>query len=96
MSLQIAFVATMDDGRPGTWSLVYSNYTGTRAHPDRALGQGHLNFSQGLWALSYRFALPDDVAPWFLVGNGDAALCTAGAQLTPRSKSSASQAPAKV
>ncbi|HEX7892162.1 MAG TPA: hypothetical protein VF522_22625 [Ramlibacter sp.] len=73
-----------EDFRPGTWSLVYANYTGTRLSPDRAAGERRLNFAQGQWTLSRRFALPETLQPVFLVGDGDQALCTAGLHVMPR------------
>lgn len=73
-----------DDPRPGTWSLTYANYTGTRLRPDRSRGEGRFNFDEGLWSLAYRFDLPQALRPWLLVGDGDAALCRASLDLTPR------------
>jgi hypothetical protein len=73
-----------DDWHPGTWSLYYGNYTGTRFHPDRAAGERSFNFPYGQWTLAYRFALPAALEPAFLVGDGDRATCNANAHLTPR------------
>lgn len=73
-----------EDWRPGTWSLVYANYTGTRFEPDRAAGEGRFHFPQGQWTLSRRFALPAVVEPVFLAGDGDQAQCSANAHLMPR------------
>jgi hypothetical protein len=65
-----------EDFRPGTWSLTYSNYSGTRWN--------RANFREGLWSLARRFELPKPVRPWFLVGDGDDAVCRASVDLTPR------------
>jgi hypothetical protein len=73
-----------DDWRPGTWSVTYSNYTGTRLHPDPALGQGRLNFPEGTWSVTRRFALPEAWRPALLVGDGDDAACRAAFDWTPR------------
>lgn len=73
-----------EDWRPGTWSLVYANYTGTRFAPDRAAGEGRFNFPQGQWTLSRRFALPQALEPLFLAGDGDQALCSANLHFMPR------------
>ena len=71
-----------DDWHPGTWSLFYANYTGTRFSPDA--GEGRFNVPQGQWTLAYRFALPPPLQPWLLVGDGDAASCHANLHLMPR------------
>ena len=60
---------------PGTWSLVYANYTGTRLHPNRTAGESRWNFSQGEWSIAHRFALPANVRDVMLVGDGDDATC---------------------
>ena len=73
-----------EDWRPGTWSLVYANYTGTRLAPDRGAGEGRFNFPQGQWTLSRRFSLPDALEPVFLAGDGDQALCSASLHFMPR------------
>jgi hypothetical protein len=70
--------------RPGTWSLVYANYTGTRLRPDRQAREGRFNFPQGQWTLSHRFELPAALEPVLLMGDGDNALCSANAHLVPR------------
>lgn len=69
---------------PGTLSLVYANYAGTRLAPDRSRGEGRFRFPQGQWSLGYKFALPPPLHPIFLTGEGDGALCSAEAHLTPR------------
>lgn len=71
-----------DDPRPGHWSLTYANYTGTRFHP--AEGEGRFNFPEGEWKLAYRFALPQALEPWLLVGDGDDANCSANGHFVPR------------
>lgn len=71
-----------DDWHPGSWSLVYANYTGTRLQP--AAGESHFNFPQGQWTLGYKFALPRPLQPWLLVGDGDATTCSANLHLMPR------------
>ena len=73
-----------EDWHPGAWSATYSNYTGTRWNPDALLRPSRLNFPQGLLATTYRFALPESMRSVFLAGDGDEAICTAGAELTPR------------
>ena len=73
-----------DDGQPGRWAFVYANYTGTRFQPDPARGEQRWNFPQGQWTASYRVGLPEALRPWLLVGDGDAALCHADANLVPR------------
>ena len=82
-----------DDPRPDTWSLVYSNYTGTRWRPDRALGEGRSNFRLGTWSLARRFALPVSWRPVFLLDDGDDALCRASADWSPRFENAASVRP---
>ncbi|WP_460890807.1 hypothetical protein, partial [Ramlibacter alkalitolerans] len=73
-----------DDWHPGSWSLFYANYTGTRWHPDAAAGEHRFNFPEGQWTLARRFALPARLEPALLVGDGDQANCSAGAHLMPR------------
>jgi len=73
-----------DDWRPGSWSLFYANYTGTRLHPDGAAGEHRFNFPQGQWTLAWRFALPARLEPVLLVGDGDQASCNASGHLMPR------------
>lgn len=73
-----------EDWHPGTWSIVYANYTGTRFHPDRAAGEGRSHFPQGQWTLGYRFALPAALEPWLLAGDGDQATCSANGHYMPR------------
>lgn len=62
-----------DDWHPNTLSLVYGNYGGNRFSP--AAGEKSTEFSQGTWTLSYKFPLAEELAPFFLVGNGDSANC---------------------
>jgi hypothetical protein len=71
-----------DDPHPGTWSLFYANYTGTRWQPDA--NEGRFNFPDGQWTLAYRFDLPARLHDALLVGDGDAARCSAAFNLTPR------------
>lgn len=73
-----------DDGREGHWAFVYANYTGTRWRPDGSRGEQRWNFPQGQWTAAYRFALPEALRPWLLVGDGDAASCQAEGDLVPR------------
>lgn len=73
-----------DDWHPGTWSLFYANYTGTRLFPDEAAGEHRFNFPQGQWTLAYRFGLPAALERSLLVGDGDQSTCSAGANLMPR------------
>jgi hypothetical protein len=72
-----------DDGQPGRWAFFYANYTGTRLHPDPALGESRFNFPQGQWTASYRFLLPEGMRSTLLVGDGDSALCHADANWVP-------------
>lgn len=72
------------DARPGTWSLFYANYTGTRFDPDGARGEHRFNFPEGQWTLARRFGLPAAWEPWLLVGDGDSAVCSGGFHLVPR------------
>jgi hypothetical protein len=71
-----------DDWHPDTWSLVYANYTGTRFQP--AAGESRFNFSEGQWTLGYKFALPQRLEPWLLVGDGDSSTCGANLHFMPR------------
>jgi hypothetical protein len=73
-----------DDWHPGTWSLFYANYTGTRFAPRPDAGEHRFNFPEGQWTLAYRFALPTPLEPALLVGDGDQANCSAEAHLMPR------------
>ena len=73
-----------DDWHPGTWSLVYANYTGTRFDPDPAAGEHRFNFPQGQWTLGYKFSLPQPLDRWLLVGDDDQAICSGNAHYTPR------------
>jgi hypothetical protein len=79
-----------EDFQPGRWSFVYANYSGTRLSPDRARGEGRSNFRQGTWSAVYRFALPGPLHEALLVGDGDASLCHASANHTPRYTTSGS------
>jgi len=65
-----------EDFRPGTWSVVYANYTGTRFG-------GPVNFREGVVQIAYRFALPQPMQRAFLFGDGDDATCRTGAEVTP-------------
>jgi hypothetical protein len=73
-----------EDWHPGSWSLVYANYTGTRFKPDAAAGEGRFNFPQGQWTLGYKFLLPERLEPWLLVGDGDQSACSANLHVMPR------------
>lgn len=73
-----------DDWRPGTWHLVYANYTGTRWRPDTAAGEGRFNFPEGQWTAGYKFDLPRSLQPWLLVGDGDRAICSANGHVMPK------------
>jgi hypothetical protein len=73
-----------DDPRPGTWSLFYGNYTGTRLQAAAAAGEHRFNFPEGQWTLARRFELPPALQPVLLVGDGDSALCSAEGHVTPR------------
>lgn len=73
-----------DDWHPGTWSLVYANYTGTRFFPEGAAGEHRLNFPQGQWSLGYKFTLPRPWQDWLLVGDDDQSTCGANLHFTPR------------
>jgi hypothetical protein len=73
-----------DDWHPGSWSLFYANYTGTRLQPDAAAGEHRFNFPEGQWTLAYRYALPERLHPLLLVGDGDQANCNAAVHLVPR------------
>ncbi|HSV82797.1 MAG TPA: hypothetical protein VLK85_26670 [Ramlibacter sp.] len=79
--------------RPGSWGLVYANYTGTRLHPDRAAGEGFSHFPQGQWTLNRKFGVPTALEPWLLVGDGDSALCVGNLHLMPRYTRQAGGAP---
>jgi hypothetical protein len=73
-----------DDYRPGTWSLTYANYTGTRLRPDSSRDEHRFNFAEGLWSVAWRFDLPPVLHPVFLRGDGDSAPCRIAIQLTPK------------
>jgi hypothetical protein len=70
--------------QPGSFSLVYANYTGTRLRPDRSAGEGRSHFREGVWTAGYKFELPPPLEEVFLRGDGDNALCQANASLVPR------------
>lgn len=78
-----------DDWHPGTFSLVYANYSGNRLSPRRGRqveGQREerTRFSQGTWSAAYKFVLPDAIRPWFLLDESHAVNCAAGANYTRR------------
>lgn len=73
-----------DDWRPGTVSLVYSNYAGNRFQPDRTRAESRSNFSRGTWSLGYKFMLPEALEPYLLVGDGDRSACRTNLNYTPR------------
>jgi hypothetical protein len=79
-----SYACGYDDRHPGTWSLFYANYTGTRLHPDGAAGEHRFNFPEGQWTLAYRYALPAALEPTLLVGDDDRADCSANVHLLPR------------
>jgi len=73
-----------DDWHPGTFSAVYSNYTGNRFFPDPASNEKRSAFNQGQWSLGYKFSLPEELKPIFLVGDDDQLGCSGNVNLTPR------------
>lgn len=73
-----------DDWHPGTWHLVYANYTGTRFRPDPAQGESRFNFPEGQWTAGYKFALPRALQDVLLVGDGDRTICSGNGHLMPR------------
>ncbi|MBC5764217.1 hypothetical protein [Ramlibacter albus] len=83
----VAYAFGYERYEPGTFSLVYSNYTGTRLHPLR------LNFNEGQLSAGYKFALPEAVQPLLLAGDGDTALCSANLQWTGHYNEAATGAP---
>ena len=73
-----------DDWHAGTFSAVYSNYTGNRFFPDPVSNEKRSAFNQGQWSFGYKFALPQAFEPLFLVGDKDQLGCSANVNLTPR------------
>jgi len=73
-----------DDWHLGSFSAVYSNYTGNRLSPDRVKKENLTAFNQGQWSFGYKFALPQALEPLFLVGDQDQLSCTANVNITPR------------
>lgn len=73
-----------DDLRPGTLSVFYANYSGTRLRGHAGAASARANFAQGQWTVRRRFALPDGLQPLLLAGDGDDALCHADASVVPR------------
>lgn len=78
-----------DDWHPNTFTLIYGNYGGNRLSPERGrLIEGQreerTRFSQGLWSLGYKFAMPDLLKPVLLFDDTHQLGCIAGANFTRR------------
>lgn len=69
-----------DDWRPGTYSLVYGNYTGNRLAPSSPVSR----FEQGQWSLSYKFKPEGALKRWLAVDETHEIDCSINGNLTPR------------
>ncbi|WMT12681.1 hypothetical protein [Serratia fonticola] len=66
-----------DDWHPGTFSLVYGNYSEkNRFYP--ADGRRNTYFEQGSWTLAYKFSLPEHVEKHLLINPNDSLTCQVG------------------
>lgn len=72
-----------DDWHPGTFSLVYGNYSDNNYfYP--AKDQQRTRFEQGTWTFAYKFSLPQNVEKHLLINKEDALICQLGYSYVPR------------
>lgn len=72
-----------DDWHPGTFSLVYGNYS-EKNHFYPADGKRHTYFEQGAWTLAYKFSLPENIEKHLLFNKHDNLTCQVGYTYVPR------------
>ncbi len=80
----VAYQFGFDEPKPGGWTAMYSNYSGTRLRPLQGRDAQRLNVPQGQWTLGRKFTLPEGLEPLLLVGDGDSAMCQAAGHWVPR------------
>lgn len=83
------YVFGYDDWRPGTFSVVYGNYTGNRINPDRShLVEGQreefTHFRQGQLSVGYKPVIPASVKALLLLRKQDDIACSTNFNYTPR------------
>ncbi|CAI0841863.1 MULTISPECIES: hypothetical protein [Serratia] len=72
-----------DDWHPGTFSLVYGNYSEDN-HFYPASGARHTYFERGAWTFAYKFSLPGSLEKHLLINKEDALICQVGYSYVPR------------
>ncbi|WOT05059.1 hypothetical protein [Shewanella youngdeokensis] len=75
------YVFGYSDWRPYTFSLLYSNYGGNRFSPEP--GGRHTEFSQGTWALGWKFPVKEPYVDWFSFTDEGAIGCQLDYNYTP-------------
>ncbi|WP_042528411.1 hypothetical protein [Yersinia ruckeri] len=78
-----------DDWHPGTFSLVYGNYSDNNSFFPAA-GAQSTRFEQGGWTLGYKFTLPKVIESALLINKDDSIGCQVGYSYVPRYFSDAS------
>ncbi len=78
-----------DDWHPGTFSLVYGNYSDNNSFFP-ATGTQSTRFEQGAWTLGYKFTLPKTAESVLLINKDDTLVCQVGYSYVPRYFSDAS------
>lgn len=72
-----------DDWHPGTFSLVYGNYSDSNYFYPSS-GARRTYFEQGAWTFAYKFELPQNVEKHLLINKEDALICQLGYSYVPR------------
>ncbi len=75
------YVFGYSDWRPYTFSLLYSNYGGNRFSPEP--GGKHTEFSQGTWALGWKFPISKPFIDWLSFTDEGAIGCQFDYNYTP-------------
>ncbi|MFT5788638.1 MAG: hypothetical protein ACI8SJ_000745 [Shewanella sp.] len=75
------YVFGYSDWHPYTFSLLYSNYGGNRFSPEP--GGKHTEFSQGTWALGWKFPVTKPFVDWFSFTDEGAIGCQFDYNYTP-------------
>ena len=75
------YVFGYSDWRPYTLSLIYSNYGGNRFNPEP--GRRRTEFSQGTWALGWKFPVTSPFKEWFTFTDDGSIGCQIDYNLTP-------------